>query len=113
MKTNAILSSLTRTFGRFPAFPVAAAAAANLFGGGSRRRSRSRSSSAYLFAGGALAAAAATVLFNPWNGRELRSRAGKLFGGGLGKLVGGQVGAHPLRTANAVRKTEQLLGSHE
>jgi len=94
MKTNAILSSLTRTFGRFPAFPVAAAAAANLFGG-------------------ALAAAAATVLFNPWNGRELRSRAGKLFGGGLGKLVGGQVGAHPLRTANAVRKTEQLLGSHE
>jgi hypothetical protein len=60
-----------------------------------------------------LAGAAAALLLNPWNGRDLRSRVGKLFGGGLGKLLGEQVGAHPLGTAKVVRKTQDLLGASE
>jgi hypothetical protein len=113
MSKNSTFSSLTRTLGGLPALPVGAAAAANLFGWGSRRRSRSTASSAYLLAGGVLAGAAAALLLNPWNGRDLRSRVGKLFGGGLGKVVGAQLGAHPVGTAKAVRKTQELLGANE
>src|SRR6187402_3504509 len=98
MTTNTTFSSLTRTLA---ASPISAAAVAALFNRG-RRRSRGTGSSAYLVAGGILAGAAAALLLNPWNGRDLRSRAGKLLGGGLGKVVGGQVGAHPLGTARAV-----------
>lgn len=112
MKTNSTLSSLTRTLTRLPALPVAAAAASNLLGWGSRRRRRSSSTrQTYWIAGGALAGAAA-LLLNPWNGRDLRSRVGKLFGGGLGKLVGEQVGAHPIGTTKAVRKAQELLGAN-
>jgi hypothetical protein len=113
MKTNSTLTSLTRTLGGFSALPVAAAAASNLLGWGSRRRSRSTTSSTYLIAGGVLAGAAAALLLNPWNGRDLRSQIGKLFGGGVGKLVGEQVGAHPIGTAKAVQKTRELLGVNE
>jgi hypothetical protein len=112
MKTNSTLTSLTRTFGGLPVLPLVAAAAANLLGWGSRRR-RSSTSSAYLLAGGVAAGATAALLLNPWNGRELRSRVGKLFGGGLGKLVGEQVGAHPIGSAKAVRKTQELPGADE
>lgn len=109
MKTKSTLTSLTRTLG-LSSLPAAAAAASSLF-----RRSprRSATSSAYLIAGGVLAGAAAALLLNPWNGRDLRSRVGKLFGGGVGKLVGEQVGAHPIGTAKAVRKTQELLGVSE
>lgn len=113
MNTNSTLNALTRSLGNSPALPIAAAAAANLFGRVSRRRSRSTASSAYLLAGGVLAGAAAALLLNPWNGRDLRSRVGKLFGGGFGKLIGEQVGAHPIGTAKAVRKTQELLGNNE
>jgi len=113
MKTNSTLTSLTRGLGSLSAFPIAAVAASNLFGWGSRRRGRGTTSPAYLIAGGVLAGATAALLLNPWNGRDLRSRVGKLFGGGLGKLVGEQVGAHPLGTARAVRKTQELLGVNE
>jgi hypothetical protein len=109
MKMNSALPALTRTLGGLP-LPVAAAAASNLLRWGSRRRGRSNS--AYLIAGGVLAGAAA-LLLNPWNGREMRSRVGKLFGGGVGKLVGEQVGAHPIGAAKAVRKTQELLGAKE
>jgi hypothetical protein len=109
MKTKSTLSSLTRTISR-SSLPAAAAAASGLF----RRRSRrNTTSSAYLIAGGVLAGAAAALLLNPWNGRDLRSRAGKLFGGGIGKLLGEQVGAHPVGAAKAVRKTQELLGANE
>jgi len=111
MKTQSTFNALTRSLGGLPAIPVAAAAASNLFGWASGRRRRNTSSSAYLLAGGVLAGAAAALLLNPWNGRDLRTRVGKLFGGGFGKLVGEQVGAHPIGTANAVRKTRELLGS--
>jgi len=111
MKTNSTLNSLTRTLGSLPALPVAAAAASNLFSWGSRRRRRS-TSPAYLVAGGVLAGAAAALLLNPWNGRDLRSRVGKLFGGGIGKLLGEQVGAHPIGTTKAVNKARELLGTH-
>lgn len=110
MKTNSTITALTRNLGNLSALPVVAAAASNLFGRASRRRSRS-SGSAYLLAGGVLAGAAAALLLNPWYGRDLRTRVGKLFGGGFGKLLGEQVGAHPLGTARAVRKTQELLGS--
>jgi hypothetical protein len=113
MKTNSTLTSLTRTLGTLPAFPIAAAAASNLFGWASRRRGRSTTSSAYLIAGGVFAGATAALLLNPWNGRDLRSRVGKLFGGGLGKLVGEQAGAHPIGAARAVRRTQELLGANE
>jgi len=113
MKTNSTFNSLTRTLGSLSALPVATAAASNLFGWASRHRSRRTTSSAYLIAGGVLAGATAALLLNPWNGRDLRSRVGKLFGGGLGKLVGEQVGAHPIGTARAVRKTQELLGPNE
>ena len=89
MKTISTFHSLTRTLGGLQALPVAAAVASNLFRRGSRRRT---TSSTYLIAGGVLAGAAAALLLNPWNGRELRSRVGKLFGGSVGKLVGEQVG---------------------
>jgi hypothetical protein len=112
MTTNSTFSSLTRSLGSLSASPLSAAAVAALFGSGRRRRSRG-TSSAYLVAGGVLAGAAAALLLNPWNGRDLRSRAGKLFGGGLGKLVGAQVGAHPVGAARAVRKTQELLGANE
>jgi hypothetical protein len=111
MKTNSTLTSLTRTLGRISTLPMAATAASHLFARGSRRRGRT-TSSAYLVAGGVLAGAAA-LLLNPWNGRDLRSRVGKLFGGGLGKLVGEQVGAHPIGTAKAVRKTRELVGANQ
>jgi len=113
MKINSTLPALTRTLGGLPALPVAAAAASNLLRWGSRRRGRSTMSSAYLIAGGVLAGAAAALLLNPWNGRDMRSRVGKLFGGGLGKLVGEQVGAHPIEAAKAVRKTQELVGAKE
>jgi hypothetical protein len=108
MKKNSKLTTLTRALG---SLPLPAAAAVNLLGWGSRRRNTA--SPAYWIGGAAIAGAAAALLLNPWNGRDLRSRVGKLFGGGLGKLVGGQVGAHPLGTAKAVRKTQELLGSSE
>jgi hypothetical protein len=111
MKTNSTLSALTRTLGGFSALPVAAAAS-NLLGWGSRRRGRNTNST-YLVAGGVLAGAAAALLLNPWNGRDVRSRVGKLFGGGVGKLLGEQVGAHPVGTAKAVQKTRELLGANE
>src|SRR5688572_12507404 len=79
MKTNSTFTALTRNLGNLSALPVAAAAASNLFGWSSRRRSRG-ASGAYLLAGGVLAGAAAALLLNPWNGRDLRSRVGKLFG---------------------------------
>jgi hypothetical protein len=113
MKKDSTFTSLTRNLGSLPALPIATAAASRLFGWGSRRRSRSPVSSAYLIAGGVLTGAAAALLLNPWNGRDLRSRVGKVFGGGFGKLLGEQVGAHPLGTANAVRKTQELLGRNE
>jgi hypothetical protein len=113
MTTNSTFSSLTRGLGSLSASPLSAAAVAALFGSGSRRRSRGTASAAYLVAGGVLAGAAAALLLNPWNGRDLRSRAGKLFGGGLGKFVGAQVGAHPVGAARAVRKTQELLGANE
>lgn len=113
MKKNSTFASLTRTVGTLQALPLAAAAASNLFARRSRRRGRSTASSAYLVAGGVLAGAAAALLLNPWNGSDLRSRVGKLFGGGIGKLVGAQVGAHPVGTAKAVRKTQDLLGAHD
>jgi hypothetical protein len=112
MTTNSTFSSLTRTLGSLSASPISAAAVAALFNR-SRRRSSGTASSAYLVAGGVLAGAAAALLLNPWNGRDLRSRAGKLLGGGLGKLVGEQVGAHPIGASRAVRKTQELLGSNE
>jgi len=110
MKRNSTLTSLTRTLG---SLPVAAAAASNLFGWGSRRRSRGTTIRAYLIGGGVLAGAAAALLLNPWNGGDLRSRVGKLFGGGLGKLVGEQVGAHPVGAAKAMRKAQDLLDANE
>ena len=113
MKTNSTFTTLTRSLGGLSSLPVAAAAASNLFGWATGRRRRNSSSSAYLLAGGVLAGAAAALLLNPWNGRDVRTRVGKLFGGGLGKLVGAQVGAHPIGTANAVRKTRELLGSQQ
>lgn len=112
MKTNSTLTSLTRSLGNLSAFPVAAAAASNLLRWGSRRRRRNTNST-YLVAGGVLAGAAAALLLNPWNGRDVRSRVGKLFGGGVGKLLGEQVGAHPVGTAKAVQRTRELLGANE
>lgn len=111
-KKHSTFSSLSRTLGSFQAIPVAAVAS-NLFGWASRRPPRRAVGSGYLVAGGVLAGAAAALLLNPWNGRDLRSRAGKILGGGVGKLIGGQVGAHPVGTANAVRKTQELLGARE
>jgi hypothetical protein len=110
MKKNSTLISLTRALG---GLPVAAAAASNLIRWGSRRRSRGTAGSPYLIAGGVLAGAAAALLLNPWNGRDLRSRAGKLFGGGLGKLVGEQFGTHPNGTAKSLRKTPELFRASE
>lgn len=110
MKTNSTLTSLTRTLGTLPALPVVAAAASNLLNWSSRRRRRNTSPT-YLIAGGVVAGAAAALLLNPWNGRDLRSRVGKLFGGGVGRFVGEQVGAHPIGTTKAVRKAQELLGN--
>ena len=110
MNTNSTLNAVTRTLSTVPALP-AVVAAANLFGWSSRRRRRAPTSSAFLIAGGVVAGAAAALLLNPWNGRDVRTRVGKLFGGGFGKLVGEQVGAHPLGTAKVVRKAQELLGT--
>jgi hypothetical protein len=81
---------------------------ASLFARGARRRSRS-TSSGYLVAGGIVAGAAAALLLNPWNGRDVRSRFGKVLGGGLGKVLGAQLGAHATGTANAAQKSKELL----
>ncbi len=109
MNANSKLTSLTRALGGLSALP-AAAAASNLFRRSSRRRKTT--SSTYLIAGTVLAGVVA-LLLNPWNGRDLRSRVGKLLGGGLGKLAGEQVGARPIETAKAVQKTQELLGVNE
>ncbi len=105
MKKNRTLKSLTRTLGSLPAY----AGAANLFAWGARRR-RGTNNSAFLIAGGIVAGAAAALLLNPWSGRDLRSRVGKVLGGGIGKVLGAQLGAHPIGTTKAAQKTQALLG---
>jgi hypothetical protein len=111
MKKDSTFTSLTRNLGSLPVLPNATAAASRLFGWGPRRRGPV--SSAYWIAGGVLTGAAAALLLNPWNGRDLRSRVGKTVGGGFGKLLGEQAGAHPFGTAKAVRKSQELLGRNE
>lgn len=110
MKTNPTLKSVTRALSGLSALPISAGTLANLFSWGARRRRST--SSGYLVAGGIVAGAAAALLLNPWNGRDVRSRVGKVLGGGLGKVLGAQAGAHPFETANAVKKTKELLANN-
>lgn len=109
MKKNPTLKSLTRTLRTLPV----SAGMANLFAWGSRRRSRRSNGSGYLIAGGIVAGAAAALLFNPWKGRDLRTRVGNVLGGGIGKVLGAQLGAHPIEATKAARKTQELLGINQ
>lgn len=79
---------------------------------GSRRRRRNRiaPSSAWI-AAGVLIGGAATYLFATSNGRNLRTRLGKSAGAGVGKLIGEQVGAHPMATAKTVQKAKEVFSS--
>jgi hypothetical protein len=77
-----------------------------------KSRSHTASNSA-LVAVGFLVGAAAAVLFTPASGKELRSRVGRRFGGGVGKQVGKQVGqlvgSHPVTSAEVVREARDVF----
>lgn len=82
-----------------------------------RRRTRRPSSSIVLVATSLLVGAAAALLFSPSSGRDLRQRMGKRLGSGtggfLGKVVGAQVGAHPVGTAKVAKTARDLLGAKD
>jgi hypothetical protein len=77
-----------------------------------RRRSSWLSPSSAWIGAGVLLGGAATYLFATSSGRDLRTSVGKRFGGGLGKVLGEQAGAHPVATAKAAQKASELFSSH-
>jgi hypothetical protein len=77
-----------------------------------RRRSSWLSPSSALIGAGVLIGGAATYLFATSHGRDLRTSVGKRLGAGAGKLLGEQVGAHPVATAKTVQKASEVFSSH-
>jgi hypothetical protein len=113
MKTKSFMAPVLRTLATVPKNPVLSRLGASAILGwlGSRRRSRSRSPGSALIAGGVLIGAAATYLFATSSGRSLRTRMGKSAGAGVGKLLGEQVGAHPVAAAKTVQKARELFST--
>jgi hypothetical protein len=119
MNTQQLLAPVSRTLAIVPRGRINSLLnLANVLGwiGLTRKRSRWANRSAFL-TGGVLLGAAAALLLTPATGRDLRSRLGKRAGGGvgrkLGKVVGEQVGAHPVAAADVVRKTHDVFASKE
>jgi hypothetical protein len=117
MNTQQLLAPVLRTLATVPqARTISLVDAETLLGliGLTRNSSRLPSRSALVAAGMVLGATAA-LLLAPSSGRDLRTRVGKLAGGGfgkqVGKLVGSQVGGHPVATAKAVQGARDLFGS--
>jgi hypothetical protein len=77
-----------------------------------RRRSSWLSPTSALIGAGVLIGGAATYFFTTSRGRDLRTTVGKRLGEGAGKLLGGQAGAHPVATAKAVQKANEVFSSH-
>ena len=80
-----------------------------------RRRSSWLAPSSALIGAGVLIGGAATYLFATSSGRDLRStmsKMGKRLGGGAGKLLGEQAGAHPVATAKTVQTAKEIFSSH-
>jgi hypothetical protein len=119
MNTRQLITPVRRTLSSVPPMRTLTqlgATAALGWAGLARSQGRAGTRSA-LVAVGALLGAGAALLFAPSSGAHLRSRLGKgaggTIGGALGKLLGGQAGAHPIRTAELVEKTQEVLGSKE
>ncbi len=117
MNTQQLLAPVLRTLATVPqARTISLIDAGTLLGlvGLTRNSSRAASRSAMVVAGAVLGATAA-LLLAPSSGRELRTRVGKLAGGGVGKrvgeLLGSQAGAHPVATAKVVQGTRDLFSA--
>ena len=115
MNAKPRLEKLSRSFAAVPSLQLPALAAAGLFGWGRQRRSRRRDAinSMYLLAAGLVVGAGAALLLSPASGKDVRSRVGKLLGGGVGKILGEQVGTHPVETTRVVKAAREVLGQHE
>jgi hypothetical protein len=117
MKTKQFMAPVMRTLATVPQNRTLSQLGLSAVLGwlGSRRRSRGyrsrRSPSSALIAAGVLFGGAAAYLFGTSSGRNLRTRMGKSAGGGVGKLLGEQVGAHPVATAKTVKKAREILST--
>ena len=117
MNTQQLLAPVLRTLASVPqARTISVIDAQTLLGlvGLTRSGGRVASRSALVVAGAVLGATAA-LLLAPSSGRELRTRVGKLAGGGVGKqvgkLLGSQAGGHPVATAKVVQGARELFSS--
>jgi hypothetical protein len=119
MNTRQLINPVRRSFAAVPPAGILAQLGASAvlgWVGLSRRQSRWGTRSA-LVAVGALLGAGTAILLAPSSGPELRSRLGKgaggTLGGAVGKLLGEQAGAHPVRTAKVVETAQGVLGSKQ
>lgn len=117
MMTQQFLAPVLRTLATVPqARTISVIDAGTLLGlvGLTRSSSRAASRSALVAAGMVLGATAA-LLLAPSSGRDLRTRMGKLAGGGVGKqvgkLLGTQVGGHPVATAKVVQGARDIFST--
>jgi hypothetical protein len=115
MNAKPRLETLSRSFAAVPSLQLPALAAAGLLSWGRQRRNRRRdaASSLYFLAAGLVVGAGAALLLSPSSGKDVRSRVGKLLGGGVGKILGEQAGAHPVGTTRVVKAAREVLGQHE
>jgi hypothetical protein len=118
MTSQQILAPVLRTLATVPqARTISLIDAETLLGlvGLTRRYGSRLPSRSALVAAGMVLGATAALLLAPSSGRDLRTRVGKLAGGGfgkqVGKLVGSQVGGHPVATAKVVQGARDLFGS--
>jgi hypothetical protein len=119
MNTAQLINPVRRTISAIPSVDVLTqVGVGTLLGwvGLTRRQSRLGTQTA-LVAVGALFGAGAALLLTPSSGQELRSRvrkgAGATLGGTVGKVLGEQAGAHPVRTAKAVETAKEVLGKKQ
>jgi hypothetical protein len=119
MNTAQLINPVRRTIAAIPPVDVLTQLGAGaLLGwvGLTRRQSRLGTQTA-LVAVGALFGAGAALLLAPSTGQKLRSRLGKgaggTLGGAVGKVLGEQAGAHPVRTAKVIETAQEVLGKKQ
>lgn len=119
MNTAQLINPVRRTFAAIPSVEVLTQLGASaLLGwvGLTRRQSRLGTQTA-LVAVGALFGAGAALLLAPSSGQELRSRVGKgaggTLGGAVGKVLGEQAGAPPVRSAKVGETAQDVLSKRQ